>query len=137
MYSYAFGSHTALQVLGLSKTADIASRGYMGGDGTGGASSTAENLVDRVAPHLTLRNLGYYGMPAVYGAVAGAEDLPEHKILGATLGAGGAAGGSHLGGMLAQAAGVKGNLFIEPIIRLLAANAGHSLATRAGHLMTE
>ena len=105
---------------GLRKSAGIADREYMRGP---------REAVKNISPMTALR----YGIPGAFGAVHGAEQVPENRLVGALGGAAGGIGGSELGGMTGRA--IHNSTIGELIGRTLGAGAGQDLGARAARLM--
>ena len=105
---------------GLRKSAGIADREYMRGP---------REAVKNISPMTALR----YGIPGAFGAVHGAEQVPENRLVGALGGAAGGIGGSELGGMTGRA--IHNSTIGELIGRMLGAGAGQDFGARAARLM--
>ncbi len=109
------------------KTAGIAERGYGDSGGEGGASNASKAL--------------RAGVPAAFGAVAGAEGVPQNRLLGAAGGALGGVGGSELGGFGGRQAakglglGPTGQGIGALIGHLVGMNSGIDLGTRGARLL--
>ena len=70
-----------------------------------------------------------YGVPAVFGALHGAERVHENRLLGAAGGALGGVGGSHFGGAIGRMSSSPG--LGEIIGRVVGSLAGQDLGARA------
>lgn len=115
----------AAVVVAQEKSAGIADRPYM-----------HEPRVTQNAANLTkaLR----YGLPGVYGALGGAELVPQNKFVGAVGGAAGAIGGSELGAHIGEQLGAPTGLYGEAIGsllgRIIGASVGQNLGARTARL---
>lgn len=109
------------------KSGSLADREYMRG-----AQEVGQGALEGAKKHMTAANALRFGLPGVYGAVGGAEAVPENRWLGAAAGAAGGIGGSELGGMAARSmgAGTLGDI----IGRVIGASAGTDLAARGARL---
>lgn len=118
------------------KTAGSAERGYMheAGEAAGG-------VVDRIKDHPHAGKALRMAIPAAFGAVSGAEGVPENRLLGAAGGALGGVGGSELGGFGGQRTakslgfGPTGQSVGALLGHLIGANAGIDLGTRGARLL--
>ncbi len=93
---------------------------------------------DKLKGHATPQNALTYGLPAAFGGMAGAEQLPGNRMLGALGGAAGAVAGSELGGRVGRAAGKKtpvGESVGELLGRLMGGGIGQSLGIRGARLV--
>lgn len=123
----------------IGKYAGIADREYMrGGQAAGGA---AKSVFDKLKEQGTARNAIRFGLPAAYGGLSGAEQVPENRLLGALGGAGGAVAGSELGGHLGRGAarsmnaGPVGENIGELLGRLMGSGMGQDLGIRGTRLL--
>lgn len=122
--------HAGGAALGFAgKHAGLADRGYM--------HAAADKMKSKISPQDAMR----YGLPAVYGGVSGAEQLPENKLVGALAGAGGAVGGGELGSRAGRhvargmGAGPVGETFADLIGRVIGGSQGTNLAVRGARLL--
>ena len=75
-----------------------------------------------------------YGVPAIFGAVHGAERVHENRLLGAAGGALGGMGGSHFGGAIGRNMSSNSPGLGEIIGRVIGSLAGQDLGARAVRL---
>lgn len=119
------GVAAARRVIPKEKSAGIADRPYMHEPR---ASSSNVNLVRALR----------YGLPGVYGALGGAELVPQNKFVGAVGGAAGAIGGSELGAHIGEQLGAPTGLYGEAIGsllgRIIGASVGQNLGARTARL---
>jgi hypothetical protein len=124
----------------LVKDAGIAERSYMH-EARGAAASGIGSIFDKLKEQGTARNAIRYGLPAAYGGLAGAEQVPENRLLGALGGAGGAVAGSELGGRAGYAmakhlkAGPVGEQIGDLLGRLMGSGMGQDLGIRGSRLL--
>lgn len=122
----------------LLKDAGIADRPYMH-EARGKAAKGIGSLFDKLKEQATVQNGLRYGLPAAFGGLAGAEQVPENRLLGAAGGAGGAVAGSELGGRAGRAIGAKsgpvGENIGELLGRLMGAGAGQSFGIRGAKVL--
>lgn len=123
----------------LGKNAGIADRPYM--HTPRGAAPGIGSIFDKLKEQGTARNALLYGLPAAYGGLAGAEQVPENRLLGALGGAGGAVAGSEIGGRAGHAmakhlkAGPLGENIGELLGRLMGSGMGQDLGVRGSRLL--
>lgn len=121
------------------KYAGIADRDYMyegtrrAAQGGQRAAQGAKSIFDKVKAQVTPENAMNYGLPGVFGALAGAEQVPENRLLGAVGGGGGAMGGSFLGAAAARNMG--GERIGQYIGRLIGASMGQDVGVRGARLL--
>jgi len=98
-----------------------------------GVTPKHAGIFDKMKGHATPENAMNYGLPGVFGALAGAEQVPENRWLGAAGGGAGAMGGSFLGAAAAHHMG--GENIGQFIGRLIGSSMGQDVGVRGARLL--